>query len=100
MSKQHRNGSVPWTDVLNKAAWYTAYQEVTDGKLSRYVFVPNEANSIGIMTATVSAYQLGLTQHKLDGWEGFQILIRVGVAAGQEIDRPYIEVIPERKSDG
>ena len=52
------------------------------------------------MTATVSAYQLGLTQHKLDGWDGFQILIRVGEAAGQEIDRPYIEVIPERKSDG
>jgi hypothetical protein len=96
MAKSDKLGPIPWTDVVNITPWYTAYREMDDGLLKRYMFVPSDNSSIGVMTSMVSCYNLAQAQKSMDGWSGFTVLLRIGESAGQEIDRPYIEMIPIR----
>jgi hypothetical protein len=101
MGKKSPNTNIPWTDVLNKTVLYTVYRDYyeDDGdtkKIKRYIFVPIESNALGIMTSVVNAYQLGLSQNKIDGWNGFQVVVKVETD-NQEIDIPYIELLPEWK---
>lgn len=88
--------TVPWTDMVNSTAWYTAYKEVVDGELKRYIFVPHEENGIGMTTAVMSSRQVGAMHVTLGEWKGYHIVIKVGKEAGQEVDYPCMEVIPVR----
>ena len=61
-----------------------------------FVRLPNDAHGPGLSTALVNAYNLAIMQNQAENWDGFQIQIRVGEATGQEVNRPYIELIPLR----
>ena len=102
MSKLVKNTTVPWTNILNKSAWYTSYKEIDplsdEGDIKRYIFMPNDAHGPGLSTALVNAYNLAMVQYLVENWSGFQIMIRVGEAAGQEVNRPYVEIIPLRST--
>lgn len=102
MSKPAKNISVPWTDVVNKDAWYTSYKEVDETsellQVKRYIFVPNDTHGPGFSKAVINAYNLAILQSQVENWGGFQISIKVGEDMEQEIDRLYIELIPSRRN--
>ena len=89
-----KHPKVPWTDVVNVTSWYIAYRDIVDGKVARYLYVPKEDNAIGISTAIVGCYQMGLALQSIEQWAGFQILIRVGKEIEKEVDLNYIELLP------
>lgn len=93
---KHKKIEVPWTDVINSTAWYTAYRDIVDGDLKRYVFVPYELNGISMSTAVISSHQIGTMHTAIGDWKGYHILIKVGKDAGQEIEQPCIELVPMR----
>lgn len=86
--------NVPWTDVLNSSVWYTAYKEHIDNELKRYIFVPSDSNGVGMSTAILSCQQVGMIHVTSGEWKAFQIVIKFGIDAGQEIEVPCIEIIP------
>lgn len=56
-----KNLQVPWTHVLNKTIWYTAYKDCNeDGKVLRYLFVVKDKNGAGLAAAVQSCYTLGI----------------------------------------
>ncbi len=97
MSKSVKSSVIPWSDVLSINAWYTSYIEYEDTKktnIKRYIFLPNDIQGPGLGSAIINAYNLAITQNKFENWKGFNIIIKIGEDAGQEFDKPYIEVIP------
>ena len=82
-----RAADVPWKNVFHKAAWYTCYLED-----DRYIFVPREKGGVGLITAIEGAYKLSTTLRTTEEY-AHQLIVRIGEAAGQEIDWPYLELI-------
>ncbi len=103
MGKPVKNTVIPWTDIMHKSSWYTTYQDldktVDPPQVKRYIFLPNELHGPGLSTAIVNAYNLATMQNQVENWQGFNLIIKVGEAAGQELNRPYIELIPIRNKD-
>ena len=103
MSKPVKNTIVPWTDLFHKGPWYTSYRDldttIEPQQIKRYIFLPNESHGPGLSTAIVNAYNLATMLNQTENWDGFNITIRIGEAAGQELNRPYIELIPLRIKD-
>lgn len=100
MSKKNNNTSVPWGEPFNKAPWYTSYREFNGDDIKRYIFVPEDTQGAGLSSSIINAYNLATMHRKVDNWLGFTLTVKVGEAAGQEIDRPYVEVIPVREENG
>ena len=91
---------LPWGEPFNKTAWHTCYREFEGTVLKRYIFVPNDKFGTGLVSSINNAYNLAITHKNMDGWLGFVISIKIGEFAGQEIDLPYIEVVPVRSENG
>ena len=94
MFKTFANSKLPWGEPFNKTAWHTCFREFEGTTLKRYIFVPNDRQGAGLASSINNAYNLASAHKDIDGWLGFIISIKIGELAGQEIDRPYIEVIP------
>jgi hypothetical protein len=82
-----RAADVPWKNVFHKSAWYTCYLED-----DRYIFVPREKGGVGLITAIEGAYKLSTILRTTEEY-AHQLIVRIGEAAGQEIDWPYLELI-------
>ena len=94
-------GDAPWDQRLRDLCDYhvAVYQDrypVTAGHL---LFVP-KYNTIAVMNdAVASAIRHG-ERKLLDGeWDGFNIGMNVGEAAGQTCSWPHVHLIPRRKGD-
>ena len=99
MFKKYDNSKLPWGEPFNKTAWHTCYREFEGSILKRYIFVPNDKFGTGLATSINNAYNLAIIHQGLGEWIGFVISIKIGEQAGQEIDRPYVEIVPVMKED-
>lgn len=81
-----RASDVPWKNIFHKAAWYICYRED-----DRYIFVPREKNGVGLISAIEAAYKLATTIQSIEN-SSHQLIVRVGIDAGQEVDWPYLEL--------
>ena len=90
-----KHSSIPWTHVLNKSIWYTAYKDCDEnGKVLRYLFVVKDKNGSGLSAAVHSCYNLGLAHQSSAEWTNYQIKIPIGPNSGAEIDQLYVELSP------
>ena len=99
MFKKINNLTHLWGDPFHKTAWHTCYREFSGNILKRYIFVPNDRQGAGLASSINNAYNLAIVHKNIDGWQGFVISIKIGELAGQEVDFPYIEVIPVRSEN-
>lgn len=91
--------SVPWTTVVRDDFHVIVYLDgfpVTDGHL---LFVP-KYNAIGVLNdAFKDAVEHGNKGMESGAWDGFNVGINMGEAAGQTVPWPHVHLIPRRRGD-
>ena len=93
------SNSAPWTDLIEEDYHVKVFQDkypVTEGHL---LYVP-KFNTIHVtMDAISDALQYGLEMMQKGEWDGFNIGMNVGHAAGQTCEWPHVHLIPRRHGD-
>jgi diadenosine tetraphosphate (Ap4A) HIT family hydrolase len=90
---------VPWTNIVREDFHVVVYRDgypVTEGHL---LFVP-VYNTIAVMSdAFEDALRYGKDRVVSGEWQGFNIGVNYGKAAGQTVMWPHIHLIPRRDGD-
>jgi diadenosine tetraphosphate (Ap4A) HIT family hydrolase len=93
------DSSAPWTDLVEQDYHVVVYRDkypCTEGHL---LFVP-KYNTIHVLNdAFENAVRWGIDQVEKGQWNGFNIGLNYGPAAGQTVDWPHIHLIPRRTGD-
>jgi diadenosine tetraphosphate (Ap4A) HIT family hydrolase len=90
---------VPWTETLDEDFFVIVYKDkfpVTEGHL---LFVPKYNNIEILNFAFEQAICYGKKMVANTVWDGFNIGINYGEAAGQTVMWPHIHLIPRRVGD-
>lgn len=89
----------PWTNPIQEDFHVAVYEDrypVTTGHL---LFVP-KYNTIAVLEdAFSSAIEWGVRQVKEGAWDGFNVGMNYGGAAGQTVGWPHVHLIPRRHGD-
>lgn len=93
------DSSAPWDQVIAEDYHVKVFKDkypVTDGHL---LYVP-KYNTFGVLTdAFEDAMRYGKKMVELGEWDGFNIGMNYGTAAGQTVGWPHIHLIPRRNGD-
>lgn len=90
---------VPWDDLVQEDYHVKVYRDkypVTPGHL---LYVPVYNTISVLMNAVEDAVRFGKSQVTNGTWDGFNIGINYGKAAGQTVNWPHVHLIPRRKGD-
>lgn len=91
--------SAPWTDVVREDFHVAVYRDrypVTEGHL---LFVPKYNTTSVLRDVFEDAVQHGKSKVASGEWDGFNIGMNYGAAAGQTVDWPHVHLIPRRHGD-
>jgi diadenosine tetraphosphate (Ap4A) HIT family hydrolase len=89
----------PWTELVDEDFHVKIFRDgypVTEGHL---LFVPKYNNFAVLNDAFASAIRRGNCKLIEGEWDGFNIGINIGDAAGQTCSWPHIHLIPRRTGD-
>ena len=91
----------PWPDknIVEETNEYIVYKDgypVTEGHL---LFVPKDNNELNIVSCFIAANNQGNIGVKNGDYEGFNVGINRGTAAGQTVMWPHVHLIPRRTGD-
>jgi len=92
-------GIAPWTDLVREDFHVKVFKDkypVTTGHL---LFVPQYTADGVIVDCFSDALTVGKEMVKKGEWDGFNIGLNWGEAAGQTVMYPHIHLIPRRKGD-
>jgi ATP adenylyltransferase len=93
------DSKAPWDNLVSEDFHVSVFLDkypVTEGHL---LYVP-KYNTVHVLTdALESAVQYGLKQVQEGLWDGFNVGLNVGEAAGQTVGWPHVHLIPRRKGD-
>jgi len=92
-------GVAPWNDVVNDDFHVVVFKDkypVTEGHL---LFVPKYAADGVIEDCFADALMHGKKMVAEGEWDGFNIGMNWGEAAGQTVPYPHVHLIPRRKGD-
>ena len=93
------DSSAPWDLVLSEDYHVKVFNDKYPCTNGHLLFVP-KYNTIGVLTdAFEDAVRYGKKMVELGQWDGFNIGMNYGEAAGQTVDWPHIHLIPRRKGD-
>lgn len=91
--------SAPWDNLVEEdfhVAVYLDRYPVTEGHL---LYVPKYNTVAILIEAMESAVLYGTTKVQEGEWDGFNVGLNVGTAAGQTVDWPHVHLIPRRHGD-
>ena len=92
-------GVAPWTEKVREDYHVVVFEDkypVTEGHL---LFVPQYAADGVIEDCFADAFKIGKQKVESGEWDGFNIGLNWGEAAGQTVMYPHIHLIPRRKGD-
>ena len=92
-------GVAPWTEKVQEDYHVVIFKDkypVTEGHL---LFVPQYAADGVIEDCFADALKVGKKKVESGEWDGFNIGLNWGEAAGQTVMYPHIHLIPRRKGD-
>ena len=92
-------GVAPWTEKVREDYHVVVFEDkypVTEGHL---LFVPQYAADGVIEDCFADALRIGKKKVEAGEWDGFNIGLNWGKAAGQTVMYPHIHLIPRRKGD-
>lgn len=92
-------GTAPWTEKVQEDYHVVIFKDkypVTEGHL---LFVPQYAADGVIEDCFADALRIGKKKVESGEWDGFNIGLNWGEAAGQTVMYPHIHLIPRRKGD-
>ena len=93
------DASVPWTELVEEDYHVKVFRDaypVTEGHL---LYVPKYNTFAILQDAFRDATIFGARMVQNGSWDGYNIGINIGEAAGQTVEWPHIHLIPRRKGD-
>jgi ATP adenylyltransferase len=91
--------SAPWSELVEEDYHVKVFKDaypVTEGHL---LYVPQYNTAAVTVEAFSDALQFGLKMVQDGAWDGFNIGMNIGYAAGQTVEWPHIHLIPRRNGD-
>jgi diadenosine tetraphosphate (Ap4A) HIT family hydrolase len=93
------DANVPWDEVFLQDTHVIVYKDKYPCTPGHLLFVP-KYNTIGVlMDAVEDAVRYGKKKVEEYHWDGFNIGINYGEAAGQTVMWPHVHLIPRRIGD-
>jgi len=89
----------PWTELVEEDYHVKVFQDiypVTEGHL---LFVPKYNTIAVLMECFEDAVRDGIERVNRGEWDGFNIGMNYGPAAGQTVPWPHVHLIPRRNGD-
>jgi diadenosine tetraphosphate (Ap4A) HIT family hydrolase len=89
----------PWTRLIREDFHVSVFEDmfpVTEGHL---LFVPRYNNMSSLMDAMSDAVECGKKGVESGQWDGFNVGLNYGTAAGQTCQWPHVHMIPRRHGD-
>lgn len=99
LSDAQESGVAPWDDIVEEEKLLVVYADkypVTEGHL---LFVPKYNTAVSIADAFEAAFRVGRKMVKDGKYDGFNVGLNYGKAAGQTIMYPHVHLIPRRQGD-
>lgn len=93
------DANIPWTDKVDEDYHVMVFRDkypVTEGHL---LFVPKYNTLHVVMDAVEDAMRDGIMRVQKGEWDGFNIGLNYGKAAGQTVQWPHVHLIPRRIGD-
>ncbi len=93
------DSKAPWTELVEEDYHVKVFRDiypVTDGHL---LFVPKYNTVSVLMDCFEDAIRDGINRVQKGEWDGFNIGMNYGPAAGQTVPWPHVHLIPRRKGD-
>lgn len=93
------DSKAPWTELVEEDYHVKVFRDiypVTDGHL---LFVPKYNTIAVLMDCFESAVKDGIKRVQDGEWDGFNIGMNYGKAAGQTVPWPHVHLIPRRNGD-
>lgn len=93
------DSSAPWDQVISEDHHVRVFLDRYPCTAGHLLFVP-KYNTFGVLTdAFEDAARYGKKMVESGQWDGFNIGLNYGEAAGQTVEWPHIHLIPRRKGD-
>lgn len=93
------DAETPWTELIAEDYHVKVYEDKYPVTLGHLLYVP-KYNTIGVLTdAFDDAVRYGKNMVETGQWDGFNVGLNYGEAAGQTVKWPHIHLIPRRKGD-
>jgi diadenosine tetraphosphate (Ap4A) HIT family hydrolase len=96
-NKDH--SSAPWTDVVQEDFHVIVYRDKYPVSRGHLLFVPKYNTTHILSEAFNDAFRHGRAMVKSGEWDGFNIGLNYGKAAGQTVEWPHIHLIPRFEGD-
>ncbi len=93
------DSKAPWTELVEEDYHVKVFRDiypVTDGHL---LFVPKYNTVAVLMDCFEDAVRDGIKRVQEGEWDGFNVGMNYGQAAGQTVPWPHVHLIPRRKGD-
>jgi len=93
------DSKAPWTELIEEDYHVKVFGDiypVTEGHL---LFVPKYNTVAVLMDCFEDAVRDGIKRVQQGEWDGFNIGMNYGPAAGQTVPWPHVHLIPRRKGD-
>ena len=89
----------PWTELVREDFHVQMFEDIYPVTPGHLLFVP-KYNTVGVlMDAVQDAIYHGQSQVESGAWDGFNIGLNYGSAAGQTVPWPHVHLIPRRTGD-
>lgn len=93
------DSEAPWTDLVDEDFHVRVYRDKYPVSVGHVLFVP-KFNSMDLLNEAFDhACKYGRTKVKNGEWDGFNVGLNYGSAAGQTVDWPHVHLIPRFKDD-
>lgn len=93
------DSKAPWTELVEEDYHVKVFEDkypVTPGHL---LFVPKYNTVAVLMDCFEAAITDGMNRVQKGEWDGFNVGLNYGPAAGQTVEWPHVHLIPRRKGD-
>ena len=93
------DSKAPWTELIEEDYHVKVFRDiypVTEGHL---LIVPKYNTVSVLMDCFEDAVKDGIKRVQLGEWDGFNVGLNYGAAAGQTVPWPHVHLIPRRKGD-
>lgn len=93
------DAGVPWTECIQEDYHVAVFKDKYPCTPGHLLYVP-KYNTLGVLNdAFEDAVRYGRTMVESGEWDGFNVGLNYGLAAGQTVNWPHIHLIPRRKGD-
>lgn len=93
------DSTAPWTELVEEDYHVKVFADKYPCTPGHLLYVP-KYNTLGVLSdAFEDAVRYGKTMVEAGKWDGFNVGLNYGAAAGQTVNWPHIHLIPRRAGD-